>query len=102
MPERPKTSWRGKRRMLERMKKSWRGKRNEKSGHVVVPGAGVPCPRCGRPTQIREHARITEKHLAQPYYFTRWFRCLHGDCVTKSVMVEKFKVWRGDGDRAAG
>ena len=25
----------------------------------------VACPRCGRPTQIREHRSISEKHLRQ-------------------------------------
>jgi hypothetical protein len=71
----------------------WRGRRKFKdSEYVIVPGGGVPCPRCRRPTQIREHARITEKHLTQRYYFSRWFRCMHRDCSTKLVMVEEFKV----------
>jgi hypothetical protein len=71
----------------------WRGRRKFKdSEYVIVPGDGVPCPRCRRPTQIREHARITEKHLTQRYYFSRWFRCMHRDCSTKLVMVEEFKV----------
>jgi hypothetical protein len=43
------------------------------------------CPRCGRPAQIREHERITEKHLRQPFYFTRWFYCTHDDCDTATL-----------------
>jgi hypothetical protein len=70
-----------------------KGKRKFKnSEYVVVPVAGIPCPRCGRPTQIREHARIGEKHLKQPYYFSRWFYCRHRDCRTKLIMREQFKV----------
>jgi hypothetical protein len=78
--------------MLERLKKSWRGKRKYKGWYVVIPGEGPPCPRCGRPMQIREHERITKKHLRQPYYFSRWFRCMHRDCATKLVIIEEFKV----------
>jgi hypothetical protein len=62
---------------------------------VVVPGAGIPCPRCRRPTQIREHGQITERHRRQPYYFTRWFRCMHRDCHTTLIMSNQFKVWPG-------
>jgi hypothetical protein len=49
-------------------------------------------PRCHRPMEVREHSRIREKHLQQPYYFTRWYRCIHRDCRTKLVMDEQFKV----------
>src|SRR5215217_5392509 len=62
-------------------------------GILIIPGHGIPCPRCKRPTQIREHAAITRKHLNQPYYYRRWFRCVHGDCPTKSIMVDEFKVY---------
>jgi hypothetical protein len=34
------------------------------SNHKVVGMNGDPCPRCGEPTQIREHTEITAKHLA--------------------------------------
>jgi hypothetical protein len=27
----------------------------------IIPGDGNPCPRCGQPTQIREHKVITER-----------------------------------------
>jgi hypothetical protein len=35
------------------------------SNHKVVGMNGDPCPRCGEPTQIREHTEITAKDLAQ-------------------------------------
>jgi transposase len=39
-----------------------RGKKNKR--YLIVAGDGDPCPRCGKPTQIREHDAITAKHLA--------------------------------------
>lgn len=50
------------------------GKSNRKTYRVIL-GEGVPCPRCGRSTQIREHAAITERRPSQAYYFRRWFYC---------------------------
>lgn len=64
----------------------------KKDQHVVVPGDGDPCPRCGRPMQIREHKSITEKHRRQPFHYTRWFRCMNPDCRTTLAMPERFKV----------
>jgi hypothetical protein len=65
----------------------------KRKNHVVVPGLGPACPRCRRPTQIREHRSITAKHLRQPFYYTRWYRCMHRDCATTLIMPERFKVW---------
>jgi hypothetical protein len=63
--------------------------------YVIVPDEkGDPCPRCGQPTQVREHKAITEKHLAQPFYYTRWFNCTNDDCQTTLIMPEHYKVWR--------
>ena len=42
--------------------------KKHKSDAIVVPGKGDPCPRCGRPTQIREHGVITDKHRRQPFF----------------------------------
>ena len=61
--------------------------------YVVVPGMGDPCPRCCRPTQIREHAAITEKHLRQPHYYSRWFYCTDPNCKTTMVMSARYIVW---------
>jgi hypothetical protein len=60
---------------------------------VVTSDKGPACPRCGRPMQIREHDRIRPKQLRQPFYYRRWFRCMHKDCKTTLVMYEEFKVW---------
>jgi rRNA maturation protein Nop10 len=64
----------------------------KKSKYIVIPGKGDPCPRCGRPTQIREHAAITDKYLAQPFYYSRWFNCVHDDCKTTLIMPPRYVV----------
>jgi hypothetical protein len=64
--------------------------------HIVVPGDGDPCPRCKRIMQIREHTFITEKHLNQPYYYSRWFNCTNPQCRTTLVMPERFRVMKQD------
>jgi hypothetical protein len=38
---------------------------------------GIPCPRCGEPTVIRQHHVITDKMLRQPFYYLRWYRCVN-------------------------
>jgi hypothetical protein len=59
----------------------------------VVSNHGPGCPSCGRPTQIRVHDRIRPKHLRQPYFYERWFRCTYKDCKTTLYMQEKYKIW---------
>ena len=61
-------------------------------GKRVLGNDGEPCPRCGRPSQIREHKVITKRLLQQPYYFSRWFYCLYHDCQTQTFMLEEYKV----------
>jgi hypothetical protein len=59
----------------------------------IVEGAGIDCPRCGKPTQIREHKQVTDKQLRQPFYYSRWFCCLNRKCRTTLVMMDEHKVW---------
>ena len=59
----------------------------------IVGNDGEPCPRCGRLSEIREHKGITPKLLRQPFYFSRWFNCTHGDCRTTIFMLDEFKVY---------
>lgn len=63
---------------------------------IIIPGPGDPCPRCDRPTQIREHTFVSEKHLRQPFYYSRWFYCTNKHCRTGPVMPARFKVMRDD------
>ena len=59
----------------------------------IIPGNGLACPRCGKPTQIREHAAITSRELSKPYYHRRWFMCLNSACPTTTIMTEDTKVF---------
>jgi hypothetical protein len=63
--------------------------------HVVVAGAGDPCPRCGQPTEIREHACISNRELRRPYYYRRWFMCRNSDCRTTTIVPARFQVFNG-------
>lgn len=65
----------------------------KKMKHCVVGNNGIPCPRCGRPTEIREHTEVTARHLAQPFYYSRWFNCNASDCKTTLFMREEFRVF---------
>ena len=70
---------------------------------TVVRESGPPCRRCKQATEVREHGAITEKHLAQPFYYARWYRCRNPSCKTTLIMPEEFKVWNykpSDGDIA--
>lgn len=64
---------------------------------VIVPGDGPPCPRCKRPTEIREHRQINDELLQRSSYYRRWFRCTHADCRTTLVMLNEFIVRRAAG-----
>ena len=62
--------------------------------HVVVGHDGVPCPGCGKATEIREHAAITEKILYQPSYYRRWFYCANPSCKVTTHVNPAFRVVR--------
>lgn len=65
---------------------------NKGTKSVKVSGVGINCHRCGKPTEIREHAEITEKILSQPFYYCRWYRCTNKECATTLIMHRKHKV----------
>jgi hypothetical protein len=62
----------------------------------IVSLNGPPCPRCGCPTEIREHERITEKELAKQFYYSRWHNCPNRKCKTTIIHAVEFKVWKED------
>jgi hypothetical protein len=64
-----------------------------KNSTVVLGSFGPECPRCGRATEVRAHAKIGPKQLQQPFYYKRWFYCTHEDCITKNIMLEEYKHW---------
>ncbi|GEM_PF-4860871 len=54
---------------------------------------GPPCPRCGQPTEVREHKAVTAKELARPFYYSRWYNCANRSCRATLIMPEEFKVF---------
>ena len=72
-----------------------KNKRQRKKDYVVAGNDGEGCPRCGQPTEIREHAAITEKLLQQPSYYSRWFYCINPNCKMERIMPRHFLVWNG-------
>lgn len=62
----------------------------------IVPGDGDACPRCNQVTQIHEHVVLTQKHLNQEVYFSRWFKCVNGSCRTTLIMPRRFIVRRDE------
>jgi hypothetical protein len=75
-------------------KRKWRG-------NVKIVGQDGPnCPRCERPTEIREHAFITTKMLQQPFYYSRWYNCTNKGCITTLIMPKEFMVWAVRGKEA--
>jgi hypothetical protein len=64
---------------------------------VIVPGQGIACPRCNRPTQVRKHAALGERQLRAPFYYRRWFFCTNPTCQTTMIMRDEDRV-AVDGD----
>jgi hypothetical protein len=67
------------------------GKRKRKKC-IVIARDGDPCPRCGKPMQIRKYDAIDEQQLRQPSFYTRWFCCMNKACKTTLVMPTRYKV----------
>jgi hypothetical protein len=61
--------------------------------YAIVSNDGPPCPRCGRATEIREHADLTEKQLMQDFYYSRWCYCINPKCRTKRIVSSDDIVW---------
>lgn len=68
---------------------------------VIVFGDGDLCPRCHQPTRIFEHREIGKKQRRQPFYYSRWFRCMNASCQTTLIMPERFRVWNCSDDKRA-
>jgi hypothetical protein len=65
----------------------------KRKDYVVVGNDGDACPTCGRSTEIREHAAITQKQLRQQCYYSRWLVCTNPSCHEKRVLPERYIVW---------
>jgi hypothetical protein len=53
-----------------------RGKRKRKKS-IIIPGDGDPCPRCGKPMQIRAYGDVVDEQLRAAFFYTRWFCCMN-------------------------
>jgi len=53
---------------------------------------GDPCPRCGQPTQIREHVEIGPRQLRQQFYYSRWFYCNNMNCKATLIMPPRYII----------
>jgi hypothetical protein len=73
--------------------------KKHKQKHKVVGMNGDPCPRCRKPTEIREHTEITAKHLAQPFFYERWFNCVNPACKTTLIMPDRYRVFASEATR---
>lgn len=62
----------------------------------IINSGGIPCHRCGKETQIREHARITPKLLKQPFYYRKWYYCTNTDCRTNVIVRDEDRVWNNN------
>jgi hypothetical protein len=67
--------------------------------HLVVPGWGDPCPRCGRATEIRQHRCISARELRRPFYHARWFYCLNPRCRTTVIVPDRFRVLKPEAQK---
>jgi hypothetical protein len=56
------------------------------------PWLGIECPRCHQETEIRGHAKITQKQLRQPFYYSHWYWCANPECKTTIIHDDRFKV----------
>lgn len=60
----------------------------------ITTGKIKECPRCKKMMERKEHSRITEQMLKQPYYFTEWDYCnKHAGGCGYMQMYENKKVF---------
>jgi hypothetical protein len=72
-----------------------------KSNAVMVPGHGVPCPRCNVPMAIFAHREVNERQKRAPFFYRRWYRCYNASCKTTLVMRDEDRVWNISGEDRA-
>jgi hypothetical protein len=61
--------------------------------HIIIGSTGVPCPRCGRVTEIRAHPSITAKELRRAFFYRQWFFCRNPRCKTTTVVLPEHRVF---------
>lgn len=71
----------------------------KKVNRLEIDEDGEECPRCGQVSTARIHARITEKLLSQPYYYSKWFCCKNRRCRTDIFYNEIYRVYPDNEDK---
>ncbi len=67
---------------------------------IRTPNAGIECERCGFPSELRTHTKITEKQLKQPFYYKQWYFCPNKNCQRTTFMKDEDRVFnKNDGAR---
>jgi hypothetical protein len=59
----------------------------------IIAFDGPPCPRCGQPTQVREHKAIRARELRRPFYYSKWFYCANPRCATNTILPPAYCVF---------
>jgi hypothetical protein len=49
------------------------------SNAILIGDDGDPCPRCGQPMRIFQHAEISDRQRRAPFYYAKWYRCFSED-----------------------
>ncbi len=68
-------------------------KKQMKRNRIETDEDGLPCPRCGNISIVREHIEITGKLLSQPFYYSKWFKCSNKHCKTDIFYDEIYRVY---------
>jgi predicted nucleic-acid-binding Zn-ribbon protein len=68
-------------------------KKQLKKNRIETDEDGIPCPRCGDISIVREHIEITEKLLSQPFYYSKWYICKNKHCKTTIFYDEGHRVY---------
>ncbi len=68
-------------------------KKQMKRNRIETDEDGLPCPRCGNISIVREHIEITGKLLSKPYYYSKWFKCSNRHCKTDIFYDETYRVY---------
>lgn len=66
---------------------------SRKANFKIVARNGPACPRCGAPTQVREHKRVGQRELSKLFYFSKWFFCANPHCVTNTILPPAYRVY---------
>lgn len=66
----------------------------------ILDEKGPACHSCERPTQVREHIAISAKQLRQPFFYSRWYKCINNQCRTTLIMPNEFKVMNNNAKAA--